>query len=72
MGSPADLEHSRLTNLRVLIAEDDADVAESLDLYLQLFSCKVDRALDGPQALGGGCSWHLRIVRWRSAPCGSP
>lgn len=51
MGSPAGLEHSSLTNLRVLVAEDDADVAEALDLYLRLFSWKVDVAMDGRQAL---------------------
>jgi two-component system, OmpR family, response regulator len=51
MTSRADTEHFCLTNLRVLIAEDDPDVAESLDLYLQLFSCKVEVAVDGRQAL---------------------
>jgi DNA-binding response OmpR family regulator len=51
MGSGANVESSRLTNLRVLVAEDDAEVAESLDLYLQLFGCNVDIAVDGQQAL---------------------
>src|SRR5688500_5736404 len=42
---------SRLANLKVLVAEDDPEVAQSLDLYLQLFSCRVDIAVDGSEAL---------------------
>jgi DNA-binding response OmpR family regulator len=51
MASPAPPNLSRLNNLRVLVAEDDPEVAQSLDLYLQLFSCKVEIAPDGSQAL---------------------
>jgi two-component system OmpR family response regulator len=42
---------SRLANLRVLVAEDDPEVAQSLELYLQLFGCRVDVAADGSIAL---------------------
>jgi DNA-binding response OmpR family regulator len=40
-----------LSNLRVLVAEDDPQVAQSLELYLQLFGCRVDVAADGSIAL---------------------
>jgi len=40
-----------MTQSRVLLAEDDAAIAESLELYLQLFSCRVDIAFNGPDAL---------------------
>ena len=51
MASPDNAAASQLTNLRVLIAEDDPEVAESLDLWLRVFHCTVDIAADGPQAL---------------------
>jgi two-component system, OmpR family, alkaline phosphatase synthesis response regulator PhoP len=47
----ATLNSSPLTQTRILVAEDDPAVAESLNLYLQLFSCEVDIASDGCEAL---------------------
>ena len=51
MASPQVAASPALTNVRVLIAEDDPEVAQSLDLFLQLLSCRVDIASDGSQAL---------------------
>ena len=51
MAFPAASQQPRLTNLRVLVAEDDPEVAQSLDLYLQLLDCRVDIARDGSQAV---------------------
>jgi DNA-binding response OmpR family regulator len=48
---PSTSAPSRLSNLRVLVAEDDPQVAQSLELYLQLFGCRVDVAADGSIAL---------------------
>jgi DNA-binding response OmpR family regulator len=62
MASIASLEPSPLTRLRVLVAEDDAGVAESLDLYLQLFSCRVDVASDGSEALKRAVSGHYDLI----------
>jgi DNA-binding response OmpR family regulator len=51
MPSPRLTATPALANIRVLVAEDDPEVAQSLDLYLQLLSCRVDVAADGAQAL---------------------
>jgi DNA-binding response OmpR family regulator len=51
MASPLPADSQLHPNLRVLIAEDDPEVAQSLHLYLQLLSCRVDLAPDGSQAL---------------------
>lgn len=51
MAYPSLSNSSRLSNIRVLVAEDDPEVAQSLDLYLQLFSCQVEIASCGSQAL---------------------
>jgi two-component system, OmpR family, response regulator len=51
MVSPGGLEPNRARNLRVLLVEDDPEVAQAVHLYMQLLSCHVDHAIDGPQAV---------------------
>ena len=53
---------SRMTNLRVLVAEDDPDVAQALDLYLRLFDCHVDIAPDGTQALNRAVNGRYDLI----------
>ena len=64
MGTTAGVEHSRLTNLWVLVAEDDSDVAESVELYLQLFGCKVDIAADGRKRWSGRSTAAMTSSCW--------
>ena len=59
-----------MTNLRVLVVEDDPEVAQALHLYLQLLSWRVDLAADGSQALERAVSGRYDvIVLDLSLPC---
>lgn len=51
MASLADADGSLLCNVRVLLVEDDPEVAQAIHLYLQLLRCRVDLAPDGAEAM---------------------
>lgn len=51
MAQPLPADATSLANVRVLIAEDDPQVAQSVELYLQLLNCQVDVAPSGSEAL---------------------
>ena len=62
MPSPDVEEYAQLTNLRVLVVEDDPEVAQALHLYLQLLSWRVDLAADGSQALERAVSGRYDVI----------
>jgi DNA-binding response OmpR family regulator len=62
MPAPSRLEQNAVRDLRVLIVEDDPEVAQAIELYLQLFSCRVDHAADGAQAVDRATTGRYDII----------
>ena len=62
MASVATADHSRLSNVRVLLVEDDPEVAQAINLYLQLLRCRVDVAPDGAEAIQRASDGRYDII----------
>jgi DNA-binding response OmpR family regulator len=62
MGSPAAIDGTALTHVRVLIVEDDPEVAQAIHLYLQLLRCHVDLAADGSQAVDRAMKGEYDVI----------